>query len=695
MGVPIPSDGDSETSETSDDASEASLSNDSLANTPAVSRIDQSSPRFQQTVTTEQASYDPITTDGAGFGETRPKLVRSDFGHGASSSQLGKSPDLTQVQQPESSSSPSPPGHIKPFSRSTASPAPAKTGKASPGTRLVNSQAGSQASDSEPVQKGGRSPRLFKASSTQPFHKLIHSGRKKDWNAPVPTDPPGPEDADVPWQEKFSVDARVLLPGVLRIFEDKPKPARNKNRRIVAGGSTSGAGTDEDGSSDNGRLESKGKRTGKTLARGSDGDGSTTSRSATGRDATEPTRRSNRKRRKVKAKRESNPAEIQRLPPALTPNGQSRQPGKNESKVAHFEAKQEDNDYHPRGASLDLEPIPEDKPLRFPRSRRGGVAAETSDYDPCDPLLTWYFPRKSPDYWEMLDDVAKMFEDLQLQEVTLKHFQRPIDYVTVLLCLSNVVFAEMFQTLQEKVTDGQYRIEFVASGRTGFKLYLSAYSREHTYIAKSLMHKVNAQLDVARKHSPRSTIQYIHLIECVERVLVHDKRKSWGRIPDGVYSTWTDIDSPAVIHEVGIGESRAELYRRSKRYLQDIASVNLVVAVKVDSTECEWAELLVLARDPADDRICKVFNWVRFWGEGAVNGGDLRYYPSDFLEIEDRWKIPLVHMRPLDILDGPRCPIVKISFGELGRMVSLTKWENQALMGYIKKYGPFQIDFPL
>jgi len=28
---------------------------------------------------------------------------------------------------------------------------------------------------------------------------------------------------------------------------------------------------------------------------------------------------------------------------------------------------------------------------------------------------------------------------------------------------------------------------------------------------------------------------------------------------------------------------------------------------------------------------------------------------------------------------------VKISFGELGRMVSLAKWENQALMGYIKK----------
>ncbi|KAB5559832.1 hypothetical protein GE09DRAFT_1114663, partial [Coniochaeta sp. 2T2.1] len=313
----------------------------------------------------------------------------------------------------------------------------------------------------------------------------------------------------------------------------------------------------------------------------------------------------------------------------------------------------------------------------------------TPDLDPNDPLLTWYFPRRSPDYWEMLDDVAKMFEDLQLQEVTLKHFQRPIDYVTVLLCLSNVVFAEMFQTLQEKVTDGSYRIEFATNGRTGVNLYLSAYSREHTYIAKSLLHKVNVQLDLAKKHSPRSTIQYIHLIECVERTLVHDKRKSWGRVPDGTYSTWTDIESPAVVHEVGIAESRAELYRRCKRYLVDVSSVNLVVAVKVDSTECEWAELLVLARDPSDGQICKVFNWVRFWGEGAVNGGELRYYPSDFLEVEDRWKIPRAHMRPLNILDGPRCAIVKVSFGELGRMVSLAKWENQALMGYIKKPYPW------
>jgi hypothetical protein len=108
------------------------------------------------------------------------------------------------------------------------------------------------------------------------------------------------------------------------------------------------------------------------------------------------------------------------------------------------------------------------------------------------------------------------------------------------------------------------------------------------------------------------------------------------------------------VHEIGIAESRAELYRRAKRYLQEVRSVNLVVAIKVENTECEWADLLVLARDPGNDRICKIFNWVRFWGEGAVNRGDLRYYPSDFLEVEDRWKIPKIHMRPLDILDGPR-----------------------------------------
>jgi hypothetical protein len=344
------------------------------------------------------------------------------------------------------------------------------------------------------------------------------------------------------------------------------------------------------------------------------------------------------------------------LPPALAMSGGANRKFKNAKvKTVQFDTNQEDNNYRPRGAALNLEPVPENRQLRIPRTRsKAEGEPQRPDYDPNDPLITWYFPRRSPDYWEMLDDVAKMFEDLHLQEVTLKHFQRPIDYVTVLLCLSNVVFAEMFQTLQEKVSDGQYRIEFAAHGRTGVNLYLSAYSREHTYIAKSLLHKVGVQLDVAKRHSPRSTIQYVNLVECVERVLVHDRRKSWGRVPDGAYSTWTDIESPAVVHEVGIAESRAELYRRCKRYLEDVGSVNLVVAVKVDSSECEWAELLVLARDPSDGRICKVYNWVRFWGEGAVNGGELRYYPSDFLEVEDRWKIPRAHMRPLTVLDGPR-----------------------------------------
>lgn len=37
----------------------------------------------------------------------------------------------------------------------------------------------------------------------------------------------------------------------------------------------------------------------------------------------------------------------------------------------------------------------------------------------------------------------------------------------------------------------------------------------------------------------------------------------------------------------------------------------------------------------------------------------------------------------------PRRALVRISFAELGRMVSLAQWENQALMGYIKKYVPF------
>ena len=495
---------------------------------------------------------------------------------------------------------------------------------------------------------------MFGAHSTRPFHQLLHSGRKKHWTSPVPTDPPGPEDFDFPYVEKFRIDANVLLPSVRKIFEDGSEPSQSKGKGIVADSSRH-AGIDRADSNIPTKSRRKSRASSSNLRDSSEFGSSGRSTSFSELGAIEPTRNDSRVQQTSGAhvKWESNPTK--NFPPALALNGQDHEPKKSRIKVAKFEVKQEDNQYRPRGAAVNLDPIPENRPLRMPRTRsKGDVGPEKLDYDPHDPLVAWYFPRRSPDYWEMLDDVAKMFEDLQLHEVTLKHFQRPIDYVTVLLCLSNVVFTEMFQTLQEKVTDTQYRIEFAANGRTGVNLYLSAYSREHTYIAKSLMHKVNVQLDLAKKHSPRSTIQYVHLIECVERALVHDARKSWGRVPDGQYATWTDAESPSVVHEVGIAESRAELYRRCRRYVQDVASVNLVVAVKVDSTECEWAELLVLARDPSDDGVCKVFNWVRFWGEGAVSGGELWYYPSDFLEVEDRWKIPRAHMRPLDIIDGPR-----------------------------------------
>jgi len=576
----------------------------------------------------------PASTNSNASGGSRPKLIRSESGPSVSRSKFSKSPQIEKVRRPKSSSNPLPPSNIRPFMRSAIGGSPSKLGGPS---RLGVSQLHGQSSIPEPSSKVSHPRRLL----TRPFHQLIHSGRKRDWKSPVSSDPPGIEDIEVPFVEKFRVDSSVLLPSVLKIFEDDPEPKLTKGKGIVPG----------TGSDDNGRSRSKARRKSRAVSRSFGQEGSLTTRRATEGDAGQASNRG----RAQKAGAETVIADTRDLPPALASNGPNRKPKNPKAKIAQFEVKQEDNDYHPRGASVDLEPIPENRPLRIPQTKlRANAEPQRPDHDPNDPLLTWYFPRRSPDYWEMLDDVAKMFEDLHLQEVTLKHFQRPIDYVTVLLCLSNVVFAEMFQTLQEKVTDGTYRIEFAANGRTGVNLYLSAYSREHIYIAKSLAHKVNAQLDLAKKHSPRSTIQYIHLIECVERVLVHDRRKSWGRVPDGAYSTYTDIDSPAVVHEVGVAESRAELYRRCRRYLQDVPSVNLAVAVKVDSSECEWAELLVLARDASDDSICKVFNWVRFWGEGAVNSGELRYYPSDFLEVEDRWKIPRAHMRPLDILDGPR-----------------------------------------
>jgi hypothetical protein len=462
--------------------------------------------------------------------------------------------------------------------------------------------------------------------------------------------------------QKYKIDARRLMPAVLSIFQEKPEPSRQETRDALS----SITGPPESLVSPKQRAKSKGK----VVATGYSGNDS-----------------------KAKIKHKRKPVESNSLPVVIVnPSDSSVKPTPHGPRLPAQQPQQHaGKEYQPKGATVFLEPILENKTLRIPRQHKkhSRTSSDKAGNDPSDPLISWYFPRRSPDYWEMLDDVSNMFSGLQMQQVTLKHFQRPIDYVTVFLCLCNVVFTEMFSTLQEKASSSLYRIEFVVSGRTGVNLYLSAYSREHTYIVKSLLHKVNIQLDLAKRHSPRSTIQYVHLIESQERYLVHDRRKSWGRIPDGAFTTWTDMDSPTVVHEVGIAESRAELYRKCKRYIADIPSVNLVVAIKLDSTECEWAELLLLARDPGNNKVCKIYDWIRFWGEGAANRGDLRYYPSDFLEVEDRWKIPKAHMRPLDAMDGPRCSIVKISFGELGRMVSLARWENQALLGYIKKPYPW------
>ncbi|OIW30604.1 hypothetical protein CONLIGDRAFT_700143 [Coniochaeta ligniaria NRRL 30616] len=713
MGVPVPHDeGDSEgpdyAAEVDESLSELlcerlsdflarqpsrrSFSNDSPVNSSTGGSTKQSTSSSQQSVAEDEAFNEPISTDGAGFGEPRPGLSRSEAGPSASNTKLGKAPH--HVQRPKSSSDPLPPSNIGASSAAATSQAPTRSRRASTTALGGTSQTRPPISNIEPGQKAGRPPR--RTHRPRAFHQLIHSGRKKHWKAPIPTDPPGPEDLDLPYQHKFLIDANVLLPSVREIFVDKPeekKPPPPLRRYSVAPDNDSAdIGPDDKSGEGGAKLSAKDK--GKGVDRSTQGGGgSPKSGRATELDALESTG-AEEGDAKGKKKRKKKRAPTVKLPPAFTvppPGDESHKPKKKKLNLAEFEDKEEDDNYRPRGATISLEPIVENQPLRFPRNvpRADIDPKEEEKFDPDDPLFTWYFPRKSPDYWEMLDDVAKMFEDLQIQDMTLKHFQRPIDYVTVLLCLSNVVFAEMFETLQEKVTDGQYRIEFVTNGRTGVNLYLSAYSREHTYIAKSWMHKVNMQVDIAKQESPRSVLQYISLIECVERGLVHDKFKSWGRIPDAQFNTWTDIDSPTVIHEVGIAESRQELYRRCKRYLVDIPNVNVVIAIKVDSSECDWAELLLLARDPGDDQICLLHNWVRIWGHGAVNTGSLMYYPSDFLEIEDRWKIPVIHMRPLRILDGPRTPIVKITFGELGRMVSLAKWENQALMGYVAKPLPW------
>jgi hypothetical protein len=54
--------------------------------------------------------------------------------------------------------------------------------------------------------------------------QVIHSGRIKAEKAPVPTDPLGPEDTEVPYVEKFRISAKRLMPAVLSIFQDKPEP---------------------------------------------------------------------------------------------------------------------------------------------------------------------------------------------------------------------------------------------------------------------------------------------------------------------------------------------------------------------------------------------------------------------------------------------------------------------------------------
>lgn len=672
MGAPIPSDSDSEESE-SDDTASASMSSGTpgfgnLVNKSAEGSTNGLIPKMtvesagvaassglKISEETMGANVGLFSSDGAGDREPRPKLTRKHASPSTSTlGRIRKSVPTSRLPRPVGIDHPT-------LLNASDMFGPADSDVDSrglvtdplPGT--ADSQNGLTRSTAEPGDDISRSEHITNPPRARPYHQVVHSGRIKAWTTPVVLDPPGHEDQVVPYVEKFKIDANALLPAILPIFEDDP-PLQASSQGSEAGQPRSSDNHTESAKSGKSKriMDGQAPRLGVATRFALDGSSGLRRNSGSAYLEPEPSKakeKGGRKRSEV----ESRPSGARRT---YDSDKHNRKQKKNTKQTVVLPViPQLDNNYQAKGATLSLEPIPENKTLRLPRPRRvpsNDQGADKYGVDTDDPLLAWYFPRRSPDYWEMLDDVSKMFADLQTQEVSLKHFQRPIDYVTVLLCLSNVVFAEMFETLREKVTDTQYRIEFMLNGRTGVNLYLSAYSREHTYIAKSLMHKVNVQLDLARRHSPRSTIQYIHLIECVERLLVHDKRKSWGRIADGHYCTWTDMENPTVIHEVGIAESRAELYRRCKRYISDVPSINLVVAVKVDSSECEWADLLVLARDPSDNRVCKVFNWVRFWGEGAVNAGELRYYPSDFLEVEDRWKIPKAHMRPLDVLDGPR-----------------------------------------
>lgn len=499
---------------------------------------------------------------------------------------------------------------------------------------------------------------MFNTYGVKPIHQLIHAARKKEPSVPMAVDPPSAEDLEIPHYMDYMNDPRTISTKVLKMYKDKPRRVKWRWRKS------------EDDEDDD---EAQGKGKGKAVAGSSEGEGGTVAEGKKKASRLEPMVSGVVKRRYSLPRTE--PDMTPRQPSKYWPpkDSYSRPPRKMKprNEFAAFDPVITDDQrrrsarfslkYDPQlELSLDFEPrlgvIQEGKPLRVPREQPGGApesSTATARYNPQDPLATWYFPRKRPQYWEMLDDVVKMFDDLHLQNVTLKHFQRPVDYVTVLLCLSNVVFAEMFETVQAKVSDGTYRIEYTVTGRTGVNLYVSAYSREHIYIAKSFLNKVQMQVIAAKRIAHKVVMPYMELVEPVERILVGDRLKTWGRVPDGTFSTYTDMESPTIIHEVAIAESKRELYWRCKRYVSDVPSVNLVVAIKVDSSECEWADLLVLARDPADNAICRVFNWVRFWGDGATSG-DLLYYPSDFLEVEDRWKIPLSYTRPLDIYAEPR-----------------------------------------
>lgn len=526
----------------------------------------------------------------------------------------------------------------------------------------------SKTSSSDSDKKSGEStrPSFRRTVSGLSARQAVHSRRKKDMSAPVPVDPPGREEKEIPFVQRYRIDPAVVLPRISKIFKRRKRKVRQEDGEDGAGGSGKKSPRpwpppgrpSEEPDYRGPRAVPDGYRPPYPPPRARY---KWRPRPPTKEEF--ETKKETRKRRQMEAKvNAAGDRATRHLPEDLRESTFVRKPRQIKKKVARVRASHDEEfQYRRRGATVNLKPrletIHEGQSLNLikRRDRRArAIDPQHPHHDPSDPLVAWYLPRKSPDYWGMMDDVTKMFEDLQIQEVSLKHFQRPIDYCTVLLSLSNVVFAEMYQTLREKVSDATYRIEWAVSGRTGVKLYLSAYSREHIFIAKSLMHKVTLQLDYAKKDSPAVVRDFVRIIEPMERGLVANKLKTWGRVPDGQFRTFTDMESPTVVHEIGISESRRELYGRLKRYMEEVLSVNLGVALKLESSMCDWCELMVVARSPGSKRIVKVHNWVRIWGDGAVTSGDLCYYVSDFLEAEDRGKIPWNHMRPMSRTDGPR-----------------------------------------